>query len=138
MEKHVGMHSITALWPGLLLNWNPAQLMTKHLQLTVSIETKNCSGHREARRHAAHFGKQCMGEGLGEDFTVEVVSHFLCWARSPLTLPQWSSFAERHSHFQIGGAYAVTQSVPKGLKHCAPESGSCPRETGMALYRSSS
>lgn len=30
------------------------------------------------------LGSMRMSEGVGVGFTVEVVSHFLCWARSPL------------------------------------------------------
>lgn len=76
------MNSITAFLPGLL-NRNPIQLMTRYLQLTVSTEAQNYNSHCVACGRAGRFGSTCMSEGLGE-FTVEVVSHFLCRARSPL------------------------------------------------------
>lgn len=48
------MNCITALSPGLS-NRNPAQAMTKYLQLTMSIETENCSSQCLARRCVGQF-----------------------------------------------------------------------------------
>lgn len=66
------MNSMTAFSPGLL-NWNPAQLMTRYLQFTVSTTAIE-------RRVDVQvgLGSTLVSKGLGEEFTVEVVSHFLC------------------------------------------------------------